>query len=82
VPFFIVGFEFTVLFSVLGNVIGLINVGGLPDWEGLTEYDPRVSGEHYGITVACEPEGEAELRQFFQDRGAEVTTLLVSAQPA
>jgi molybdopterin-containing oxidoreductase family membrane subunit len=82
VPFFIVGFEFTILFSVIGNVIGLINVGGLPDWQGLAEYDPRVSGEHYGITVACEPEGEAELRQFFQDRGAEVTTLPVSAQPA
>ncbi len=82
VPFFIVGFEFTILFSIFGNVIGLINVGGLPDWQGLTEYDPRCSGEHYGITVSCELEREAELRQFFQDRGAQVTTLEVSAQPA
>jgi hypothetical protein len=82
VPFFIVGFEFTILFSVIGNVIGLINVGGLPDWEGLAEYDPRCSGEHYGITAACDPVGETNLRQFFQDRGAEVATLETSSQPA
>jgi len=82
VPFFIVGFEFTILFSVIGNVIGLINVGGLPDWEGLVEYDPRCSGEHYGITAACDPVGETALRQFFQDRGAQVATLETSSQPA
>jgi Alternative complex III, ActD subunit len=82
VPFFIVGFEFTILFSVIGNVIGLINVGGLPDWGGLAEYDPRCSGEHYGITAACDPVGETALRQFFQDRGAQVATLETSSQPA
>ena len=75
VPFFIVGFEFTILFSVFGNVIGLINVGGLPDYEGLKQYDPRCSGEHYGITAACEPEKEIELRHFFQARGAQITVL-------
>jgi molybdopterin-containing oxidoreductase family membrane subunit len=75
VPFFIVGFEFTILFSVFGNVIGLINVGGLPDWEGLTEYDPRCSGDHYGITVACDADSEDELRQFFQERGAQIRDL-------
>ncbi len=82
VPFFIVGFEFTILFSVFGNVIGLINVGGLPDWEGLAEYDPRCSSDHYGITVACSPEREGELRQFFQARGAQVSDLSAPPQPA
>jgi hypothetical protein len=82
VPFFIVGFEFTILFSVFGNVIGLINVGGLPDWGGLVEYDSRCSGEHYGITAACDPAQETELRQFFQERGAQVTALETASQPA
>jgi len=82
VPFFIVGFEFTILFSVFGNVIGLINIGGLPDWEGLVEYDPRCSGEYYGITAACDPARESELRQFFKERGAEVAALESSPQPA
>jgi molybdopterin-containing oxidoreductase family membrane subunit len=82
VPFFIVGFEFTILFSVFGNVIGLINVGGLPDWAGLVEYDPRCSGAYYGITAACDPAREAELRQFFQERGAQVAALETLPQPA
>jgi molybdopterin-containing oxidoreductase family membrane subunit len=82
VPFFIVGFEFTILFSVFGNVIGLINVGGLPDFEGLAEYDPRCSGDRYGITVACAPEREEDLRRFFQERGAQVSDLNALPQAA
>jgi len=82
VPFFIVGFEFTILFSVFGNVIGLINVGGLPDWKGLGEYDPRCSGEHYGITAACAPDQASDLRRFFQERGAQVSELASAPQPA
>jgi len=82
VPFFIVGFEFTILFSVFGNVIGLINVGGLPDWKGLAEYDTRCSGDRYGITAACDPDQAPDLRRFFQERGAQVSELDPAAQPA
>jgi molybdopterin-containing oxidoreductase family membrane subunit len=82
VPFFIVGFEFTILFSVFGNVIGLINIGGLPDWEGLAEYDPRCSGDHYGITAACAPDQASDLRRFFQERGARISELDSVSQPA
>jgi molybdopterin-containing oxidoreductase family membrane subunit len=82
VPFFIVGFEFTILFSVFGNVIGLINVGGLPDWKGVTEYDPRCSGDRYGITAACDPAQAADLRRFFQEHGAQVSELEPASQPA
>jgi molybdopterin-containing oxidoreductase family membrane subunit len=82
IPFFIVGFEFTILFSVFGNVIGLINEGGLPDYKGLKQYDPRCSGEHFGITAVCDVDGEAALRQFFQERGAQVADLDAMAQPA
>ena len=35
IPFFIVGFEFTILFSVFGNVIGLLVCSRLPDYQGL-----------------------------------------------
>lgn len=82
IPFFIVGFEFTILFSVFGNVIGLLNEGGLPDYKGLEHYDPRCSGEHFGITATCDVGGEAALRHFFQERGAQVTDLDEIAQPA
>lgn len=59
VPFFIVGFEFTILFAVFGNVIGLLSCTRLPRFSGLEMYDERCSGEHFGILAAC-PDGEQE----------------------
>ncbi len=72
IPFFIVGFEFTILFSVFGNVIGLLVCARLPDVRGLETYDPRCSGEHFGVLAACEAGREGDLRGFFQKKGAEV----------
>jgi molybdopterin-containing oxidoreductase family membrane subunit len=72
IPFFIVGFEFTILFSVFGNVIGLLICARLPDYRGLEAYDPRCSGEHFGLLAACEAGREAELMDFLQKKGGEV----------
>jgi molybdopterin-containing oxidoreductase family membrane subunit len=72
VPFVIVGFEFTVLFAVFGNVIGLLACMRLPDYRGLAAYDPRCSGEHFGVLAACESSRQGELMDFFQKRGGEV----------
>jgi hypothetical protein len=75
IPFFIVGFEFTILFSVFGNVLGLIFLGGLPEFESLKHYDPRCSGEHFGIVAACEPSEEQGVIEFFESRGGEARVL-------
>jgi hypothetical protein len=72
IPFFIVGFEFTILFSVFGNVIGLLTCCRLPDYKGLETYDPRCSGEHFGVLAACEAGREGELMDFFRKQGGEV----------
>jgi molybdopterin-containing oxidoreductase family membrane subunit len=72
IPFFIVGFEFTILFSVFGNVIGLLVCARLPDYRGLKNYDPRCSGEHFGVLAACESTRQGELMDFFQKKGGEV----------
>jgi molybdopterin-containing oxidoreductase family membrane subunit len=72
IPFFIVGFEFTILFSVFGNVIGLLVCARLPDYRGLNNYDPRCSGEHFGVLAACESTRQGELMDFFQKKGGEV----------
>ena len=72
IPFFILGFEFTILFSVLGNVLGLLVCSKLPDYAGLDRYDPRCSGEHFGVLAACGAGRERELVNFFQKKGAEV----------
>jgi molybdopterin-containing oxidoreductase family membrane subunit len=72
IPFFIVGFEFTILFSVFGNVIGLLVCSRLPDYRGLETYDPRCSGEHFGVLAACNAGREGELIDFFRKQGGEV----------
>jgi len=71
IPFFIVGFEFTILFSVFGNVIGLLVCARLPDYRGLAAYDPRCSGEYFGLLAACEAGREGELMDFFHKKGGE-----------
>jgi molybdopterin-containing oxidoreductase family membrane subunit len=72
VPFFIVGFEFTILFAVFGNVAGLIHQMQLPEFTGLEEYDPRCSGEHFGILASCKADELERLKAFFQTRGGEI----------
>lgn len=72
VPFFIVGFEFTILFAVFGNVIGLIHQMQLPSYNNLVVYDERCSGQHYGVVAACGPEEHKALAAFFRERGAVV----------
>jgi len=72
IPFFIVGFEFTILFSVFGNVIGLLLCSRLPDYQGLKLYDPRCSGEHFGVLAACDTNRQSELMDFFRKKGGEV----------
>jgi len=72
VPFFIVGFEFTILFSVFGNVVGMLTQTRLPRFKLPETYDPRCSGSHFGILAAC-PAGEQEkLIDFFKQKGAEI----------
>jgi len=72
VPFFIVGFEFTILFAIFGNVAGLIHQMQLPDFNGLAQYDPRCSGEHFGILAACKAEEVDGLAVFFKNKGGEI----------
>jgi hypothetical protein len=72
IPFVIVGFEFTILFSVFGNVAGLLLLARLPRLAGLKIYDPRCSGDHFGVLAACEVGQQQELQAFFKQRGAEI----------
>jgi hypothetical protein len=74
VPFFIVGFEFTILFSVFGNVIGLLTQAKLPEFNWAELYDPRCSGSHFGIVASCDLEKSGSLSAFFKEKGAEIRT--------
>lgn len=75
IPYIIVGFEFTVLFAVLGNIVGLVTQTRLPEYRGMRTYDPVCSGEHYGILASC-PEGEQQaLIAFLREKGGEAKML-------
>ena len=72
IPFFIVGFEFTILFAVFGNIIGMLTLTRLPNWKADRFYDGRCSGEHFGILASC-PEGEEKnLANLLETHGGEV----------
>ena len=71
-PFLIVGFEFTILFAVVGNVIGLITQARLPEFESLKIYDPRFSGEYFGIVASCGEGEQQKLVDFLMNMGGEV----------
>ena len=72
IPFIVVGFEATILGSVIGNVLGLLTQTRLPSNKWMKYYDPRCSGEHFGVLASCEPQNEDGLKDFFQKQGAEV----------
>jgi len=72
IPFVVVGFEATILGSVFGNVLGLLTQARLPSFRWFKYYDPRCSGDHFGVLAACEVEQIDGLKDFFQKQGAEI----------
>jgi Alternative complex III, ActD subunit len=74
IPFVVVGFEATILFAVFGNVIGLLTQMRVPNDAWLKYYDPRCSGEHFGVLATCHTHEKEGLEGFFRERGADVKT--------
>jgi molybdopterin-containing oxidoreductase family membrane subunit len=75
IPFVIVGFEFTILFSILGNIIGLMVFTGLPKLVDFNAYDIRCSGESFGIIACCTEGEEKNLADFLRKREGEARIL-------
>jgi molybdopterin-containing oxidoreductase family membrane subunit len=75
IPYLIVGFEFTVLFAVFGNMVGLVTQTLLPEYRSISTYDPRCSGEHFGVLASCAEGQEEALLAFFQEKGGEARFL-------
>ena len=72
VPWLIVGFEFTVLFAVFGNVLGLISQARLPRFETQPHYYEGFSGDRFGVLARCSPDDQAQLSRWLEDNGAEI----------
>jgi len=72
IPFFIVGFEFTILFAVFGNVAGMLTLTGMPNWKADRYYDRRCSGEHFCVLGSCPAADQRHLIDFFKSHGGDV----------
>jgi hypothetical protein len=72
VPFFIVAFELTILFSVVANVIGFLLLTGLPRLRLPEHHDAMCSGSRFGVVAECPTEDRNALIEFFKTRGAHV----------
>jgi Protein of unknown function (DUF3341) len=70
-PFLIIGFELTILFSVAATMVGMLWQARLPEFGTLGEYDPRLSGSHFGIMASCKDGEESKLVDLFRKRGGE-----------
>ena len=64
--------RFLVAMSVFGNVLGLLTQTRLPSSKWMKYYDPRCSGEHFGVLASCAPQNEDGLKDLFQKQGAVV----------
>ncbi len=72
VPFFIVGFEFTILFAVFGNVLGIISQARLPRFKVSQDYQSTFSGNRFGVLASCLPDEKIGLSDFFKTEGAQI----------
>ncbi len=71
IPFVIVGFEFTILFSVFGNVLGLICQARLPRFKISPGYEPAFSGGSFGVLATCKSEEKSRLMDLFKSWGGQ-----------
>jgi hypothetical protein len=72
IPFVIVGFEFTVLFAIFGNLIGFPAPVQAAATANLEHYDPRCSGEHFGVLASCAEDQREDLSELFRQNGGDV----------
>lgn len=70
IPFFVIAFEFTILFAVFGNVLGIVSQVGLPQKDYEKNYYPECSVDKYGIQIVSTPEEVDGLKDLLHQSGA------------
>jgi uncharacterized membrane protein len=69
-PFVIVSYILTILFGAVATILGLLIFGRLPRFRRDPVYDPRFSGDHYGLAVACDRDRVTQVEQELKSSGA------------
>ncbi len=71
IPFMIIGFEFTILLGILGNLIGMLVKGRMPRIKLPDHYDPRFTRDRYGILLQFSENEEATVYELLKEAEAE-----------
>ncbi len=74
-PFWIVGFELTILLGGFFTLFGLLIVGRLYPRKLNEHYSPRFSAEEFGVVVTCEERDVAEVEGLLRGESAKEVTL-------
>ena len=70
VPYTIFGFEVMVLIGSLSTVFAMFALARVPRLTMTVGYDPRFSGDHFGIWVATAPDRAREAADLLRKHGA------------
>jgi len=70
-PWFVVGFEATILIGCLANLIFMFAMSGLPNLKKAPGYDERFSVDAFGIFVFCHGKDAEQVRAILEAQGAE-----------
>ncbi len=69
-PFAVVAYICTIFFGAVATLVGMVLNMRLPRATLTTGYDPRLSSDHYGIRVVCEPADEEAIVRLLKSSGA------------
>ncbi len=70
-PWFVVGFEATILLGCLTNLFAMFAMSGLPNLKEAPGYDERFSVDAFGIFVPCGDQEAEQVKAIFRAQGAE-----------
>jgi hypothetical protein len=77
-PYWIVGFEMTILFGGFFTLFGLLIIGGLYPRRLDKHYSSRFSAEEFGVVVRCEGRDVAEVEGLMRSESAKEVSLAES----
>lgn len=75
-PFWIIGFELTILLGGFATLFGLLYVGGLYPRRLDKHYSKRFSAEEFGVVVNCEERDVAEIEALLREHSAKEVNLV------
>ena len=70
-PFGVIAYTCTILFGALFTVAGMLLNARLPRIRVGRGYDPRLTGNRFGLQIICAPEKTEEIKQRMLAQGAE-----------